>query len=143
MAKFTKAIGLLTLAVASTAAGAPPTSATSKRTAVMPEFALIFRPGGAVDPADLPRRNVAARDWALALRRQGTLHAASPLEDNGFVVNRAGVLPLSGDRAVASVLVIAAKDLNSAVALAKGHPGLAFGTEIEVRPVKAVALPPR
>ena len=32
-----------------------------------------------------------------------------------------------------------AADLESAVALAKGHPGLAFGTEIEVRPVKAVA----
>jgi hypothetical protein len=143
MTKFTKAIGLLTLAVASAAAGAPPTSPTSKRTEAMPEFALIFRSGGAVAAADLPRRNAAARDWALALRRQGTLHAASPLEDSGFVVNQAGVQPLAGDRAVASVLVIAATGLDSAVALAKGHPGLAFGTEIEVRPVKSVTLPPR
>jgi hypothetical protein len=143
MSKFTKAIGLLTLALASTAAGAPPTAPTSKRTEAMPEFALIFRSGGAVDAADLPRRNAAARDWALTLRRQGTLHAASPLEDDGFVVNQAGVRPLAGDRPLASVLVIAAKDLDSAVTLAKGHPGLAFGTEIEVRPVKSVALPPR
>lgn len=43
---------------------------------------------------------------------------------------------------VASVLIIEAEDLNAAVALAKGHPGLAFGTEIEVRPVKVVP-PPR
>jgi hypothetical protein len=142
MARFTKAIALLAL-TASTAAGAPTTSPTSKRTAVMPEFALIFRLGGAVAAAALPRRNTAARDWALALRHQGTLHAASPLEDDGFVVSLVGVVPLAGDRPVASVLVIAAKDLDSAVALAKGHPGLAFGTEIEVRPVKSVVLPPR
>ena len=105
----------------------------------MQEFALIFRPGHAVDPADLPRRNAAAREWALALRRDGTLHVASPLEETGFTVTQQGVAPVAPDRAVASVLVVQAKDLESAVALAKGHPGLSFGTEIEVRPVKAVA----
>jgi hypothetical protein len=43
--------------------------------------------------------------------------------------------------AVGAVLVVQAPGLDAAVALAQGHPGLAFGTEIEVRPVKAVALP--
>ena len=108
----------------------------------MQEFALIFRPGRALEPADLPRRNTAARDWALALRREGKLRVASPLEEAGFTVIRQGVGPIARDRAVASVLVVAAADLDAAVALAKGHPGLAFGTEIEVRPVKAVAPPP-
>ena len=50
--------------------------------------------------------------------------------------------PVSADGAVGAVLVIAAQDLDAAVTLAKTHPGLAYGTEIEVRPVKAVALPP-
>jgi hypothetical protein len=109
----------------------------------MQEFALIFRPGQAVNPADLPRRNAAARDWAIALRREGRLAVASPLEDGGFTVTRQGVAPLAADGAVAAVLIVKAGDLDGAVALAKGHPGLAFGTQIEVRPVKAVVPPAR
>jgi hypothetical protein len=135
-------LALLGLVLAGTAAAAPASSPSSKRTSTMQEFALIFRAGRAVAAADLPRRNAAARDWALALRREGTLRAASPLEDGGFVVREQGVAPVSPDHPVASVLVIAARDLDGAVALAKGHPGLAFGSEIEVRPVKPVA-PPR
>ena len=108
----------------------------------MQEFALIFRGSRAVDPAALPRRNAAARDWALALRRDGVLKVASPLEDDGFIVTQQGVAALAPDargRALASVLIVTGKDLDSVVALAKGHPGLAFGTEIEIRPVKSVA----
>jgi hypothetical protein len=143
MSNFKSGVGLLAVLLAGTAVGASPSSPSTKRTSAMQEFALIFRPGHAVDPADLPRRNAAARDWALALRHDGTLHAASPLEDAGFTVSQQGVAPVAHDRAVASVLVVEAKDLESAVALAKGHPGLAFGTEIEVRPVKAIAPAPR
>jgi hypothetical protein len=109
----------------------------------MPEFAFLFRATRAVPADELPRRNTAAREWALALRRDGKLSFASPLEDQGFAVTQKGVGPVAHERAVASVLVIQAPDLDAAVALAKGHPGLAFGTEIEVRPVKAVAPPPR
>ncbi len=107
----------------------------------MPEFAFIFRPTRVVPAADLPRRNDAAREWALARRRDGVLGGAHPLEDGGAVVTAAGVRPLSSERPVASVLVVAAADLDAAIALAKTHPGLAFGSEIEVRPVKAVAPP--
>jgi hypothetical protein len=39
------------------------------------------------------------------------------------------------------VLVKQAPDLDAAVMLAKGDPGLAFGTEVEVRPVKAPPTP--
>jgi hypothetical protein len=107
----------------------------------MPEFAFIFRPTHPIAPGDLTRRNAAARNWALALQRDGKLRGASPLEDEGFWVTCEGVAPTSREGAVASVLIIEAEDLGSAVALAKRHPGLAFGTEIEVRPVKAVAPP--
>lgn len=109
----------------------------------MPEFALIFRATRVIDPADLPRRNAAARNWALALQNDGVLAHASPLEDDGFVVADGGTTPVERGHAVASVLVIRARDLDAAVALAKGHPGLAFGTAIEVRPLKVVAAPTR
>ena len=108
----------------------------------MHEFAFLFRPTRLLDASELPRRNAAARDWALALRREGALQVASPLEDDGFRVTRDAVSPVSDDHAVASVLVIQARDLAAAVALAQGHPGLAFGTEIEVRPVKPTTAPP-
>lgn len=109
----------------------------------MHDFVFIFRAGQTAAGADLAKRNAAARDWALARRADGTLRAASPLEDEGAVITARGVAPVSNDHAVASVLVIAAHDLNAAVALAQGHPGLAFGTSIEVRPVKPVAAAPR
>jgi len=108
----------------------------------MPEFAFLFRPTHAVASADLPKRNTAARDWALARRREGILRSASPLEDGGVSVGAHGVTPVAPEHAVGAVLVLAAKDLDAAVALAKSHPGLAYGAEVDVRPVKAVALPP-
>lgn len=109
----------------------------------MHEFAFIFRPTRAVDPASLPRRNAAAREWALARRSEGTLRSGSPLEDSGAVVTQAAVKPLASEHAVAAVLVLELGDLDAALALAKTHPGLSYGTEIEVRPVKAVTLPAR
>ena len=109
----------------------------------MPAFALIFRPTRPIDPEALPRRNAAARDWAVALTRDGTLRTASPLEDGGAVVSDQGTAPVARDHAVASVLIVEAASLEAAIALVQGHPGLAFGTEIEVRPVKPVAPPSR
>jgi hypothetical protein len=93
-------------------------------------------------PDELSRRNAAARDWALARRRDGTLVAASPLESEGVRVARDGPTRPVDANAVASVLVIRAVNFEAAVALAKGHPGLTFGTEIEVRPVKPVQPSP-
>jgi hypothetical protein len=104
----------------------------------MHSFAFVFRSGPALGAAELSKRNAAAREWALALQRDGRLLAASPLEDGGAVVSQRGVAPVPAERPVASVLVIEAADLASAVELAKGHPGLVYGTEIEIRPVKAV-----
>ena len=39
---------------------------------------------------------------------------------------------------LAAVLIVTARDLEAATALARSHPGLAYGTRIEVRPVKRV-----
>jgi hypothetical protein len=101
-----------------------------------PHFAFLFRAERPVSAADLPRRNAAAREWALARGAEGTLRAASPLEDAGAVIAASGVAAAPREPAVAAVLIVAAPDLNAAIALAQTHPGLAFGTSIEVRPVK-------
>lgn len=129
-----------TLATACAANAAPPAAAsttTTTKDTTMHEFAILFRPTRAVSPEDLPKRNAAAREWALALRADGTLRNAAPLEDDGVVVTQGGVAPAPHDGAVGAVLVVHAKDLESVVGLVKGHPGLAYGTAIEVRPVKA------
>jgi hypothetical protein len=144
MWNLTKSLPLLAALAVSAAAAAPspPSPPSPPRTPTMPEFALLFRATRALTAEELPRRNAAARDWALALRRDGKLSSASPLEDAGVTVSKQGTRPLAPDRSVAAVLVIQARDLDSAIALAQGHPGLAFGSEIEVRPVKAVAGQP-
>lgn len=103
----------------------------------MREYALIFRPMRSVAAADQPLRDVAARNWALALRSRGILRGASPLDDEGGVVTERGVeaVPISG--ATAAILIVAADSLEEVLTLAQGHPGLVYGTAIEVRPVKA------
>jgi hypothetical protein len=107
----------------------------------MQEFAFLFRPTRSLESDELLRRNAAAREWALARRREGLLVGASPLSDEGVKVAYGAVSGLSDAHAVGAVLVVQASGLEAAVALAQGHPGLAFGTEIEVRPVKAVTPP--
>ena len=109
----------------------------------MREFAFLFRATRPVAPEDLPRRNTAARDWALARRDEGSLSSASPLEDESVTIAAEGVSRPADAQPVAAVLVIRAHDLEAAVTLARTHPGLAFGTQIEVRPVKPLQPIPR
>src|SRR5262245_36241421 len=104
----------------------------------MAEFALLFRSTRALDADILLRRNDAARQWALGLRTSGILRTASPLEDEGATVTQQDVASVNSDRMVLSVLTVQADDLDAVISLVEGHPGLAFGTEIEIRPIKAV-----
>ena len=103
----------------------------------MAQFALIFRSTRSLTLEELPRRNAAAREWALALQARGALPHAHPFEEAATIVSAAGVSARRSD--IASVLVVETGHFDAAVALAAGHPGLQFGTEIEVRPVKSVA----
>jgi hypothetical protein len=110
----------------------------------MPEFAFIFRRTHPIDAADLPRYKASSGDWTVAQRKAGILRTANPLENEGFRVAADSVVPVAPEAAVGAVLFVEAANLNDAVALAKQHPALAFGAEIEVRPVKfyGFALPP-
>src|SRR5262245_20832670 len=108
----------------------------------MPEFALLFRSTRTLDAESLLRRNDAARQWAIGLRTGGMLRTASPLEDHGVTVSQKDVSSVIPERVVLSVLTVQASDLDAVISLAQGHPGLAFGTEIEIRPIKPVVTPP-
>ena len=103
----------------------------------MAEFALIFRSTRSLTAEELPVRNAAAREWALALRERGVLKHAFPLEQSAVAVESLKVTQVRSD--VASVLVVEERDVESVVQLAIGHPGMKFGTEIEILEVKSVA----
>lgn len=109
----------------------------------MHDFAFVFRPTRPLSPEELPTRNNAARQWAIDHQKAGVVKGAHPFESGGALVGKDGTSPIEPEGAVASVLIIQAADLDSAIELAKGHPGLAYGTQIEVRQVKAVAPAPR
>lgn len=100
----------------------------------MQQFAFVFRSGSSLSAEALATRNAAARAWALERRDEGVLAAAAPLAPEAHVVSAAETVVTTSD--VASVLVIEAADLEHALAIARAHPGLAFGTRIEVRAVR-------
>jgi hypothetical protein len=112
------------------------------RSPAMHDYALVFRTRS-LPPEEVARRAPLVRDWAVALRERGTLRASTLLEDEGVAVAPDGsTTPVLADGAVAALTVIQAADLAAAVALAKTFPGLAFGTTVEVRPVRPLPGPP-
>lgn len=109
----------------------------------MPEFAFLFRSRADLSPAQVARRGAIVRDWALALRASGAFRHTSVLEDSGLVLSPdRSVKDLTPQGAIGAVLVVEATDLAAATALARTHPGLDYGTEIEIRPVKPLPVAP-
>ena len=104
----------------------------------MKPFALLFRPTRTVSPEDAARRNDAARAWAFARRDEGSLQHATPLEEEGVRVTLDDLRSVDVLGTVGAVLVLQAPDMATVVELAKTHPGLRYGVEIDIRPVKAI-----
>jgi hypothetical protein len=133
-------LAVLAFAACTPTAAAP--AAPAPRT-TMHEFAFLFRTSPGLTPDQLARRAVAVRDWALALRKAGGFRSTSLFEDQGTIIAPGGALrPMATEGAVAAVLIVEAADFAAALELAKTHPGLAFGTSIEVRAVKPLPAPP-
>jgi hypothetical protein len=131
---------LLAVTACSTAGASPP--AATRRT-TMPEFAFLFRSRANLPPDQLARRGALVRDWALALRASGAFRYTSLLDDGGLVMSPdRTVKDLTPQGAVGAVLIVEAADLAAATALARTHPGLEYGTEIEIRPVKPLPVAP-
>src|SRR5204862_5907068 len=104
----------------------------------MKSFALLFRPTRVLEPVEAARRNDAARAWAFARRDEGSLQHATPFEEEGVRVTLDDLRSVDVLGTVGAVLILQAPDIAAAVELAKTHPGLPYGVEIDIRPVKAV-----
>lgn len=114
----------------------------------MHEFAMIYRHG----PHELTPQQVAERDrrvpaWGREQRARGALVETLPFEGDGVAIapDRAQS-PVPAQQSVAAVTILRAADLDAAIAIAKLHPALDFGTTIEVRrvfPLPVAPLPDR
>jgi hypothetical protein len=82
------------------------------------------------------------RDWALAREAEGRLVAAEKLSDETRVMSAAtGSVEIAAaadtDRILGGYFLITARDMDEALALAKSHPHLRYGGEVEVRPIES------
>jgi hypothetical protein len=112
----------------------------------MPEFAIFFRTGPRpLSDDELARRAAAVRAWVNDANQRGVLDHPHLLDDAGVVVaSDRSAAPIVREGALATVLIVRAADLDAAVAVARSHPGLDFGSSAEVRPLKPpVLVPPR
>jgi len=81
------------------------------------------------------------RDWANARASEGRLLSAEKLADDTRVMaGRGEALTIaesaSTDRVLGGYFLITAPSLDDAIALAKTHPHLKYGGEVEVRPIE-------
>jgi hypothetical protein len=82
------------------------------------------------------------RDWAMAREGEGRLVSAEKLSDQTRVMTTAadGVAiaeSADSDRILGGYFLITARDLDDALELAKTHPHLKYGGEVEVRPIES------
>jgi hypothetical protein len=81
--------------------------------------------------------------WFKRLMEQGKIAGGSPLEPSGKIVSgKNGRVVADGPfaeskEAIGGYFSLTVGDLDEAVAIAKGCPGLAYGVMVEVRPVMA------
>lgn len=81
------------------------------------------------------------RDWAIAREGEGRLVGADKLADDIRVMTRAGgetqiVQAATDERILGGYFTITAQSLDEAVEIAKSHPHLKYGGEVEVRPIE-------
>lgn len=95
---------------------------------------------------DAPRQDIQTiiaeyRDWAIAREQEGRLVSAEKLSDETRVMTRhaneieIAAAPVS-DRVLGGYFLITAPSLDKAIELAKSHPHLKYGGEVEVRPIE-------
>jgi hypothetical protein len=112
------------------------------------EFMFIFREpqtAGGQAPAETPESFQRWLDWVARLRAKGQYVGGDPLEPGpgGVLRGRQGVTVTDGPFAeakeiVGGYMVIRARDLAAAIAIARDCPGLADGGSVEVRQVMPV-----
>jgi hypothetical protein len=82
------------------------------------------------------------RQWALDREQEGRLVSAEKLADDTRVMTGRGdqmqiATSAHSDRALGGYFLITAPSLEDAIELAKTHPHLKYGGEVEVRPIES------
>jgi hypothetical protein len=82
------------------------------------------------------------RDWAMAREGEGRLVSAEKLSDQTRVMTIAAdgvaiAASSESDRILGGYFLVTARDLDDALELAKTHPHLKYGGEVEVRPIES------
>jgi len=140
-------LGLLVGGAASWAFARAPESRAPVAAVGDREFLLALRePSLATPPPSEPIRDVIAAysSWARSLASEGRLVAAEKLREDGrtFLQPRDGAIvtsspPRADDEPwLGGFFVLRARDLEEALALARGSPHLRFGGTIEVREIE-------
>jgi hypothetical protein len=111
--------------------------------AAMKQFVLIFRQGsaGPVSPEERAKRSAEILTWARKWIGEGYSFDPRQLGQESYRIAPDGEGDGSGERSVVNLLFLNAKDFDDAVRIAKTHPGVHFGTHIEVRAWMAPGTP--
>ena len=107
----------------------------------MAVFAFLYRPTRSLTQAETAERAQRIRAWALALREAGQILVVSAFDEEACVLKHDGGVIDGGAATLAGCTLVSAADLDAALAIAQEFPGRAFGTDVEIRPVKTF-LPP-
>lgn len=101
----------------------------------MKQFVLIFRQGsaGPISPGEQAKRSTEIRAWARGWIDQGYSFDPRQLGHESYRIAPDGESDSGGERTVVNFLFLTAKDFDDAVRIAKTHPGVRFGTHVEVR----------
>ncbi len=99
-----------------------------------------------LSPADLQRVMTDFYGWVEGLQAEGILRAAQPLMEEGSIVTGAQSLVTDGvfaesKEAIAGYFLLAVASTDEAVKLARACPILAYGAQIEVRPIADLCRP--
>jgi hypothetical protein len=123
------------MAQQTSASGAMATRTGEGQGAVMKQFVLIFRQGsaGPVSPEEQAKRSTEIRAWARGWIEQGYSFDPRQLGHESYRIAPGGEGDSGGERTVVNFLFLTAKDFDDAVRIAKTHPGVRFGTHVEVR----------
>jgi hypothetical protein len=99
-----------------------------------------------MSPSELQRVMTDFYGWVEGLQTQGLLRGAQPLMEEGKLVTGAQPLVTDGvfaesKEAIAGYFLLAVASTDEAVKLAQACPILAYGAQIEVRPIADLCRP--
>jgi hypothetical protein len=122
----------------------PTTERKNMNTQTQNDYLLLFR-GDAwhtrLSPEELQNAMNLFKAWFDQLSGQGRLKGGQPLAPEGKIVSgKRGSVVADGPfaeskEAIGGYFILSAKSLDEAVAIARGCPGLEYGTQVEVRPI--------